>query len=116
MELENILVYLKLKKKQEKHIKKLLNNYTENSTMSTNHKPLGKLLIQIDLDAGQYQVMISEQGTLKLMNPQEIQWVISPFHVGCMISELRRRQAEADTPSIIAPSPFDISQIHKTKQ
>jgi hypothetical protein len=88
----------------------------EKIPMSTNHKQLGKLIIHIDLDAGQYQVMITEQDTVKLMNPQEIQWVISPFHVGCMISELRRRQAEAATPSIIAPSPFDISQIHKSKQ
>jgi hypothetical protein len=80
-----------------------------------NGKLMGKILIEIDLDKGQYNVAFSETDTLKLFNKQEIPLLYSSFHAACIVNELRRRRDQS-TDLIVKPSGLDINQITKTKQ
>jgi hypothetical protein len=64
-------------------------------------KPLGKVMIEIDLDKGVYNVGFSDSDTIKLLQPVEIQNILSPFHAACIINELRRRR---DGQPVIVPA------------
>jgi hypothetical protein len=69
-------------------------------------KPLGKMVVEIDLDQGTYKVGFENTETVKLLLPIEIQNVFSPFHAACIINELRRRrEGQSGQLSLIVPPP-----------
>ena len=67
---------------------------------------LGKILIEINLDTNQYNIGFSNTDTSKLMQQQEVMTLMSPFHVVCIINELKRRHEIAGNkivPATIIP-------------
>jgi hypothetical protein len=64
-------------------------------------RPLGKMMVEIDLDKGVQNVGFSDPETIKLMQPIEIMNIFSPFHAACIVNELRRRR---DGQALIVPA------------
>jgi hypothetical protein len=64
-------------------------------------KSLGKIMIELDLDQGTYNVGFSNRETIGLLQPTEIPLLFSVFHATCIVNELRRRR---DGQSVIIPA------------
>jgi len=74
--------------------------------------PLGKIMIELDLDKGQYNVAFSNTDTVKLMMQHEVQFMFSPFHAACIVNELRRRM-ELNSSKIVKPTVADFSKFNR---
>lgn len=71
---------------------------------------LGKIMIEINLDTSQYNIGFSNADTIRLLQQPEMQTIISPFHVLCIINELKRRK-EAAGNKIIPVTQFNPNKI-----
>jgi hypothetical protein len=65
---------------------------SEDNVIGLEPDKLGRILIEIDMDADKYHIAMTNMETAKLMKPIEMNNLFSPFHAACIINELKRRK------------------------